>query len=100
MIALPKKALAAFCQKWKVQELSLFGSVLRDDFGPDSDIDFLVRFAPSAEWSLWDRAQMQQELSELLHRKADVVSKTALEHSSNPIRKQHILNHAKVIYAA
>lgn len=100
MISLPQEALNAFCRKWKIQELSLFGSVLRDDFGPDSDIDFLVRFRPEAEWGLWDRAAMQQELMDLLDRRVDVVNKTALERGTNSVRKQHILNHAKVIYAA
>ncbi|MCP4702112.1 MAG: nucleotidyltransferase family protein [Gammaproteobacteria bacterium] len=97
---LPRKMLTAFCQKRKIQELSLFGSALRDDFGPDSDIDLLVRFSPEAEWSLWDKVRMQQELAGLLARKVDLVSKNALEHSTNSVRKQHILNHTKVIYAA
>jgi len=63
-IDLPLQQLAAFCQKWKIVELSVFGSALRDDFGPDSDIDFLAMFDPESDWSLLDHAQMEIELPE------------------------------------
>lgn len=93
-------ALRAFCSKWKVRELSLFGSALRDDFGPQSDIDFLVTFAPEAQWSLLDHIRMEEELSLLLGRRIDLVSRQALERSANFIRRREILSSAKVVYAA
>jgi uncharacterized protein len=92
--------IAEFCQHWKVAELAVFGSVLRDDFDPDSDIDFLVDFAAGATWGLLDHIQMQQELEGLLGRKVDLISKRALQGSPNWIRRQSILNSAEVIYTA
>ena len=95
-----EKQIAAFCKRWKICELALFGSVLRDDFTSDSDIDFLVRFAPDAEWSLLDHVQMEEELSALLNRRVDMVSRRAIEQSRNPIRRHAILSTARVLYAA
>ena len=60
-IEIPKEKIADFCRKWKIVELSLFGSVLRDDFRPDSDVDILVTFSPDAEWSLLDHVAMEEE---------------------------------------
>jgi len=77
----------------------LFGSVLRDNFRSDSDIDLLVTFAPDADWSLLDHVQMQQELERILGRDVDLVSKRAIERSSNWIRRQEILSTAQPIYA-
>lgn len=94
----PKK-IAAFCQRWKITELAFFGSVLRDDFRSDSDVDVLVTFAPEAEWSLFDHVAMQEELSTVLGRKADLVSRRAIERSSNWIRRQAILETAEPYYA-
>lgn len=96
-IDIPEKQLGQFCLKWKVKELSLFGSVLRDDFRPDSDIDVLVSFAPNAPWSLFDLAQMQEELKGIWGREIDLVEKEALR---NPFRKHEILNHREIVYAA
>jgi len=62
-IDIPKEKIDEFCQKWKIVELSLFGSVLRDDFRSDSDVDMLVTFSPDAEWSLLDHVAMEEELS-------------------------------------
>lgn len=98
-IPLPINQIEAFCDRWQVSELSLFGSALRDDFRPDSDIDLLIAFEPSADWGLLDHAKMQQELSQLLGRDVDLVSKWAIEQSSNWIRRQEILSTAQVIYA-
>ena len=61
-IEIPKEKIADFCRKWKIVELSLFGSVLRDDFRPNSDVDLLVTFSPDAEWSLLDHMAMEEEL--------------------------------------
>lgn len=98
-IALPESEIAAFCDRWQIAELSLFGSALRDDFRPDSDIDLLVLFAPEADWSLLDHVRMQKELEQVLGRDVDLVSKRAIEQSSNWIRRQEILSSAQLIYA-
>ena len=97
-IALPIDRITRFCQHWQIIELSLFGSVLRDDFHANSDIDILVAFAPTANWGLLDHAQMQQELEALLGRPVDLISKRAIERSSNWIRRQEILSTAQAIY--
>jgi uncharacterized protein len=99
-VDLDREKLAAFCRKWEICELALFGSALRDDFRPDSDLDFLVTFAPSATWSLLDHAAMERELSELTGRPVDLVSKRAIERSHNWIRRRSILESAQVLYAA
>lgn len=92
--------IAEFCQRWKIRELSLFGSILRDDFRDDSDVDVLVTFEPNAEWGLLDHLTMQDELAALIGRKVDLVSRRAVERSSNRIRRDAILNAAQVLHAA
>jgi hypothetical protein len=95
-ISINKKVVAGFCEKWKIVEMSLFGSVLRDDFKPDSDIDVLVTFSPEAQWSLWDFPQMQDELKAIFGREVDIVEKDALK---NPFRRHSILTTRQVVYA-
>jgi uncharacterized protein len=97
-IALPIDQIKKFCQHWQIIELSLFGSILREDFHTHSDIDILVAFAPNANWGLLDHAQMQQELEFLLDRSVDLISKSAIERSANWIRRQEILSTAQTIY--
>ena len=97
MFPLPMEAIQQFCRRWKIRELALFGSVLRTDFRPDSDVDVLVTFHDDAEWGLLDHMQMQQELATLLHRPIDLVSKRALERSANWVRREAILNTAQVL---
>lgn len=92
--------LVAFCQRWKIRELALFGSVLRTDFSPTSDVDLLVTFREDANWSLFDHAQMQQELEALLKRKVDLLTRRAVERSQNPIRRAAILSTARTLIAA
>ncbi len=92
--------IADYCARWKINEFALFGSVLRDNFGPDSDIDVLIEFDPSARWTLFDHVEMQDELKHLLGREVDLVTKRAVERSRNPIRRRAILDSAQVIYAA
>ena len=70
--AIPESEITRFCQRWHIRELALFGSVLRSDFGPDSDVDVLVTFAPEADWGLLEHVQMQQELQALFHSKIDL----------------------------
>lgn len=89
-----------FCHRWKVSELAIFGSVLRDDYSEDSDIDALVTFLPDVIWSLLDYVKMEQELSELFGRRVDLMSKRAIEMNKNWIIREEILNSAEIIYAA
>ena len=97
---LPLAAIEAFCRKWLIVEIALFGSALREDFGPDSDFDFLVRFASGAEWGLLDHARMERELAAIVGRAVDIVSRDGLERSHNWIRRKAILSAARVLYAA
>ena len=99
-VPISRKKIASFCRRWKVVEFSLFGSVLREDFHPDSDIDVLVRFAPDASVSLFDLVEMQDELKDVFGRDVDLVEKEAIQQSENYIRRKSILENAKVIYAA
>ena len=99
-IEIPANEIAALCNRWRVLELALFGSVLRDDFGPESDVDVLVSFDSGVRHTLLDIAQMQDELSAALGREADLVERAAVEQSPNYIRRQAILQSAETIYAA
>ena len=99
-IEIPKDKIEDFCQRWKITEFAFFGSVLRDDFRPDSDIDVLVTFAPNAHRTLFDMVDMQDELEAMFARKVDVVSKRGIERSRNYLRRKAILNSAQIIYAA
>lgn len=99
-IPIPMEAVRDYCSRWKVTEFALFGSVLRDDFSPDSDIDVLVLFAPDAGATLFDLVDMEDELSAMFGRKVDLVSRRGIEQSRNHIRRRAILDSAEVIYAA
>lgn len=99
-VDLPIEGIEGFCRKWSITELSLFGSVLRDDFNTNSDIDVLVTFSPSATHGLFALAKMQKELEQIFHREIDLVSRRGIEQSENYIRRGNIVNSAKVIYAA
>ena len=99
-VDIPTDEIADFCRRWRVTELALFGSVLHEDFGPDSDVDVLVSFAPDAHWSLLDLVRMQDELKAILGREVDLVQRVAVERSENYIRRKSILSNLEVIYAA
>lgn len=100
-ISLPEQPLIAFCQQWQITQLALFGSVLRPDFNPiTSDIDILVDFSKTAQHTLLDFAEMQEQLTHLFQRKVDLVSRKGVENSRNPERRQHILTSAQTIYGA
>jgi predicted nucleotidyltransferase len=94
-IPIDRQALATFCQKWNVAELSLFGSVLRDDFGPASDIDVLVVFQGDRTPG-WHIVTMEEELSQLLGRRVDLVHKSALYR----MLRDRILAEAEIQYVA
>ena len=91
--------IAAFCQKWGIVELSVFGSVLRDDFTSESDVDVLVVIKPDVDVDLYYLIDAQEELSKLLKRKVDFIPKAQVQRSPNYIRRKLILNSAQVIYA-
>ena len=97
---LPQAEISEFCRRWQVSELALFGSVLRDDFGPESDLDVLITFSPDADWGLLDHYQMEQELVTLLGRDVDLLTRRAVEQSRNWLRRREILSTAQVVYAA
>ena len=99
MMIIPKKKIAKFCNRWKVVEFSLFGSILRDDFRPDSDVDVLVSFAADAKVSLFDLVEMQDELKTIFKRNVDLVEKQAILQSKNYIRRKNILENTRVVYA-
>jgi hypothetical protein len=91
-------AVSRFCEKWRIRELSLFGSVLRpEEFREDSDVDVMIAFSDEARWTLFDFVEMQDELTEMFGRKVDLLSKRALK---NPYRREAILSSAQVLYAA
>ncbi|MHB0980671.1 MAG: nucleotidyltransferase family protein [Thermoleophilia bacterium] len=89
--------IGEFCRQWDIRELALFGSVLGDRFGPDSDVDVLVTFAPNARWNLFDFVEMASELENMFGRHVDLVEATAIR---NPFRRQSILGSRHVIHAA
>lgn len=99
-IPINKDRIAEFCRRWKIRELALFGSVLREDFRPDSDVDILVTFAPDSGNTLFDLARMQDEISEILNRDVDLISRAGIERSRNYIRRNAILSSAEVVYAS
>ena len=96
-LTIPANEIAAFCRRHHIRELALFGSVLRDDFGPDSDVDVLVEFEPGADetLTLMDLVGMQLELSDLFQRNVDFVLRDGLK----PLIKDEVLSTLEVVYA-
>ena len=92
-----KTKLQALCRKWKIKELAIFGSALREDFRPDSDVDVIVMFEGGARWGLWDIYALREELEMLFGRQVDLVEPDGI---INPIRRRNILSNQQVIYAA
>lgn len=99
-IKIPEREIFDFCQRWQIVEFAVFGSALRADFGPDSDLDVLVTFEPDANWSLLDHVRMEEELASLLKRDIDLFTRRAVEQSHNWLRRREILDTAEVIYGA
>ncbi len=99
-IDVPKEKIAAFCRRNHIRELALFGSALRRDFRPDSDVDMLVEFEPGQQLGLMELVSMENELSEILGRKADMVERQAVEQSENYIRKRYVLQSVEKVYVA
>jgi predicted nucleotidyltransferase len=97
-IDLPMDEIDAFCRRWQITELSVFGSVLRDDFRPDSYVDFLVTFTPEARVSLFDLVEMQEELEDMIGREVDLLERVSIERSHYWIRRREVLGTAESIY--
>jgi len=99
-IKLPMQRIAEFCHKWQVTEFALFGSVLRNDFRPDSDIDIMVQFYPEAHPTFNTLDQMEIELKTIFDRDIDLITRQGIETSRNYLRRHEILSSAQVIYEA
>ncbi len=98
-ISIDHEKIAEFCQRWKITEFALFGSVLREDFRPDSDVDVLVTFSQDAHRTLFDLVRMEEELQGLFGRDVDLVSRRGIEASRNYLRRKAILSSAEVLRA-
>lgn len=90
--------LKQYCQKWKIRELSLFGSILRGDFGPDSDVDVMVTFSEDAVWTIFDCMEMEEEFAQEVGRRVDLFTRASVERSRNWIRRDQVLKTAESVY--
>jgi uncharacterized protein len=99
-IDLPMKEITEFCDRWQIVEFSLFGSVLRDDFRPDSDVDVMVEFAPDTHPTFTTLDQMEEDLQQIFHRDIDLITRQGIETTRNYLRRQEILSSAQIIYVA
>ena len=96
----PREALAAFCKRHRVTQFAFFGSILRDDFSADSDVDVMVTFAPDAHPALWDVMGMEDELKEIFGRDVDIVTRRGVELSGDGHWKRNVLDVAEVVDVA
>ena len=99
-LKIPRSEISSFCERWNIAEFSIFGSAVGTDFRPDSDVDVLVAFNPNSRISLFEMAQMQDELEVIFGRKVDLISKKGLGNSRNYLRRKAILESAQVIHEA
>jgi predicted nucleotidyltransferase/uncharacterized protein YuzE len=99
-LPIDQEAVAAFCKRWMVTELALFGSAARGELRPDSDVDLLISFQPSAHHTFFDMYVMQEELETMFGRKVDLLERDTIEHSRNTLRRDSILSHVEVLHAA
>jgi predicted nucleotidyltransferase len=98
-VSVPTQEIEQFCAQHHVKEVALFGSVLRDDFGPESDIDVLVTFEPSARPTLLTLARMEEELERIFKRRVDLLERAGLDQCSNPYIRTPVISSLRVIYA-
>ena len=96
-VPIPEKSIEDFCQRWQIEKFYLFGSVLRDDFDEQSDIDVMVQSFPNPGWG-WKIVTMNEELEQIFGRKVDLIFKDAIERSQNWLRREDILSSARLIY--
>lgn len=99
-LELDPEAVKAYCARWRIAELAVFGSASRDDFGPLSDLDVLVTPETEAVWSLMDLGAMREDLVRMSGRPVDLLVRRAVEASPNWIRRKAILDSAEVVFAA
>ncbi len=99
-LGIEKGEITEFCRRWKISRLAVFGSALREELRPDSDIDLLVTFRSDADWAMFDHFTMEEELSRILGREVDLINVRAIEENPNPITRREILDSARQIYAA
>ncbi len=101
-LCLDRERIAEFCCRWGIARLEIFGSALRDDFGPDSDLDFMFTPGPGFQRAKtrgpWLRAPMAEELAELLGRSVDLLERSRIERMQNWIKRRHILQTARPVY--
>lgn len=98
-LEVPDEAIEAFCRRWKITQIEVFGSALREDFRPDSDLDLLVTFEDGARISLFNLVDMESELAALVGRSVDLVVRKGIEESENYIRRRSILSSARPLYS-
>jgi hypothetical protein len=98
-LKIPEDKIKHFCQRWKVSELAIFGSALREDFTQDSDVDLLISFEPDIQWGLFDLVNMEIELKSMFGKEIDLVEKNAVVKSDNYIRRKGILDGAQIIFS-
>ncbi len=99
-VQIDRSKIEVFCRKWKIMELSFFGSAVRNDFRPDSDVDVLVSFASDENWDLFDHMTMEEELSGIIGRRVDLLTRRSVERSENWIRRESILSGTEPYYVA
>ena len=99
-ISIPKERVADFCKRWNITELAFFGSVLRDDFGPESDIDVLVNLRSGTSHRISSILHMEKELGGILGREVDLVFRSDVERNRNYLRREAVLKSAEVFYEA
>ncbi|RPH96237.1 nucleotidyltransferase [candidate division KSB1 bacterium] len=99
-IPIDRDKIAAFCKKWSIVEFSFFGSVLTDEFRPDSDVDVLVEFADDAPWTLLDMVDMENELQAIFERDVDLLTRSSVSQSENYLMRRSILAGTRSFYAA
>ena len=99
-IQIPSEPIAAFCERWSITKLALFGSVLRDDLGPDSDVDVLAEFGKEARHTLFDMGRMEEELKDIFGRDVHLVDWSGVERSPNYLRRRVILQSAELVYGS
>ncbi len=99
-VQIDRSQVETFCRKWKITELSFFGSAIRNDFRPDSDVDVLVSFASDEKWDLFDHMSMEEELAGIIGRKVDLLTRRSVERSENRIRRDSILSGSEPYYVA
>ena len=97
-IRLEESAMREFCHRWNIRELAIFGSILRDDFRPDSDVDFLFTLEDPSTLTFDSWAQMEEDLQRIVGRPVELVTRRSVEASENAYRRRHILDSARPVY--